>query len=103
MSAQKTVEGKIFDSSDKDEIGLPGASIIWAGTTTGTTTNAAGYFELKRVKQTNKLVISFIGYKRDTIDIGSADDYLKHPLQQQNETGEVLVYEIGRASCREIV
>ena len=54
ISGQKSIEGKIIDALDKDELGLPGANIIWAGTTTGTSTNAAGYFKLKRVKQTRQ-------------------------------------------------
>ncbi len=96
LSAQKNVEGKIYDSADKDELGLPGASVIWAGTTTGTSTNAAGYFSLKRVKQSDKLVISFVGYKSDTISIGTGEEYIRHPLSQQNEMGEVNV--VGKAS-----
>lgn len=96
MYAQHSIEGKIFDKSDADETGLPGASLIWAGTTTGTSTNAAGYFKLKRVKQTDKLVVSFIGYKSDTISVGNDDEYIKHGLGQDNETAEVLI--VGKAS-----
>jgi len=96
LSGQKAIEGKIIDASDKDETGLPGASVIWAGTSIGTSTNPAGYFKLKRVKQTNKLVISFIGYKSDTVTVGDDDEYITHSLLQGNELGEVLVF--GKAA-----
>lgn len=96
LSGQKAIEGKITDASDKDELGLPGASVFWAGTTTGTTTNPAGYFKLKRVKQTNKLVISFVGYKSDTLTVGDQEEYLTHSLLQGKEIGEVLVF--GKAA-----
>lgn len=92
VSAQNTIEGKIIDSSGSDESGLAGASILWAGTTTGTLTNAAGYFKIKRVKQTNKLVISFVGYKSDTVTIALSDEYIQHKLNQHNEIGEVLIF-----------
>jgi outer membrane receptor for ferrienterochelin and colicin len=95
ISGQKFIEGKIIDAHDNDEMGLPGANVIWAGTTTGTSTNAAGYFKLKRVKQTSRLVVSFIGYQSDTIDVGPNEEYIKHPMNQQNEIGEVVVF--GRA------
>lgn len=91
LLAQGKIEGKIFDASDSDETGLPGASIYWAGTTSGTYTNAAGYFELKKVKQTSRLVVSFIGYKPDTIDIDNEKSYIKHGLSQQNEISEIVI------------
>ncbi|MBK9392201.1 MAG: TonB-dependent receptor [Bacteroidetes bacterium] len=95
LKGQNTIEGKVFDAADKEETGLPGASVIWAGTVTGTSTNAAGYFKLKRNRETDKLVISFIGYRSDTITVGKDDKYLKTSLRQGNELGEVLVF--GRA------
>lgn len=93
--AQGSIEGKVTDAGDKTDAGLAGASIIWAGTTSGTSTNAAGYFKLRRSRETDKLVISFIGYKNDTITVSKDDDYVKTSLQQNNELGEVLVF--GRA------
>ena len=41
ISGQKSIEGKITDALDKEEMGLPGANIIWAGTTTGTSTKCS--------------------------------------------------------------
>jgi len=92
MTEGQSVEGKIYDASDKDETGLAGASVIWEGTTKGTSTNAAGYFSLKRTRETDKLVVSFIGYKSDTVTVSKSDEYIKVKLSQDNELGEVLVF-----------
>ncbi|MCX6303065.1 MAG: TonB-dependent receptor [Bacteroidia bacterium] len=96
LYGQSKLEGKIFDTADKDELGFPGANVVWAGTTVGTTTNAAGYFSIKRVKQVEKLVISFVGYKTDSVTVGEDEEYFTHGLNQQNETAEVVVS--GKAS-----
>ncbi|MBI5010567.1 MAG: TonB-dependent receptor, partial [Bacteroidia bacterium] len=101
LNGQNTIEGKVFDAADKEETGLAGASVIWAGTVTGTSTNAAGYFKLKRSRETDKLVISFIGYRSDTITVGQDDKYIKTSLQQGNELSEVLVF--GRAPGAHII
>jgi len=95
LVAQKKLEGKITDASSHDEPGLPGSNVVWAGTTTGTTTNAAGYFNIKRVKESNKLVISFVGYKADTITVEDNVTYITHKLHLQNQTGEVVI--VGKA------
>ncbi len=91
LSGQNKLEGKIYDSADPDELGLPGANVVWAGTTVGTTTNPAGYFSLKRVRETNKLVISFIGYTTDTVTVSETDEYIKHSLLQGKQLAEVVV------------
>jgi len=119
--AQGTLEGKILDSDGKT--GLVGASVYWAGTTTGTSTNEAGYFVLRRVKgglekemsrisnprqssqgklgasplkEGSLLVISFVGYRTDTVLIDSDTEYYEHTLTQLAEIAEVTV--VGRAA-----
>ena len=87
--AQGKLEGKVLDSDG--ETGLPGASVYWAGTTTGTSTNAAGYFVIKKVRSTNLLVISFIGYKTDTITVGGDETYRECILLSGTDAGEVTV------------
>jgi outer membrane receptor for ferrienterochelin and colicins len=96
VEGQSKLEGKISDAADKDELGLPGANVVWAGTTIGATTNNAGYFNIKRTKQSDKLVISFVGYKTDTIEVSPDEKYITQKLFQQNETAEVSV--VGKAS-----
>ena len=98
---QAKLEGKIFDTSDNDQMGLPGASLFWEGTTVGTSTNVAGVFSIRRVKQTSRLIISFVGYKSDTITVGPEETYIKHSLSQQNEMNEIIVY--GKAVGTHII
>ena len=93
---QGRLEGKIIDSSDPHETGLAGANLVWAGTTTGTSTNAAGYFSIRRVRGADKLVVSFVGYSTDTLQIGPDEEYISHSLSQNNEIPEIVV--TGRAS-----
>ncbi|MDX9929904.1 MAG: carboxypeptidase-like regulatory domain-containing protein, partial [Bacteroidales bacterium] len=90
VTAQGRIEGKVLDSDGAT--GLPGASVYWAGTTTGTTTNAAGYFELRRTRTSSLLVISFIGYRADTISTDPSDTYIEHTLVAGTDAGEVTVF-----------
>jgi len=73
------------DANGKDQP-LPGANVYWLGTTKGTTTKDNGVFLIDRIPDSEKLVISFVGYRADTIlikDQGSvkvelkSDEYLQ--------------------------
>jgi outer membrane receptor for ferrienterochelin and colicin len=67
--AQKLM-GLVVEKNEKgvDEP-LAGANVFWLGTTTGTTTGANGIFMIDRVAGQQKLVISYVGYKPDTLDV----------------------------------
>ncbi len=93
---QGKLEGKIIDSEDPAEAGLAGANIFWAGTNTGTTTNAAGHFTIKKLRGADRLVISFVGYSTDTLQIQPDEEYITNSLSQNNEIPEVVI--TGRAS-----
>ncbi len=68
-----------FEEHEDDEHGheahthqepLPGASVYWANTTIGSTTNKDGEFHLDFPDYDDPiLVISFVGYKSDSIHI----------------------------------
>ncbi len=65
---EENIFGKIEEINSKDvSESVVGASVYWSGTTKGTVSNADGEFELKRTAETNKLVISFVGYANDTV------------------------------------
>lgn len=63
------VMGHVYELKDdgSQEV-LVGANVFWLGTTIGTVTNVEGHFNIKRVKNTSQLVISYVGYKSDTIE-----------------------------------
>jgi len=67
--AQETLEGTILTKEGDQNIPLTGASIFWLGTKVGTTSDQNGQFNLVFQKSINQLVISFIGFKSDTIEI----------------------------------
>ncbi len=62
----QTISGTITDENDSP---IPGANIYWENGTVGTTSNREGEFIINKEKNIDKLIISFIGYNNDTIQI----------------------------------
>lgn len=60
LNAQNNIKGNVVDNNQTP---LVDVSIVIKGTDIGTMTNIDGEFELKNVKDSSTLVISYIGYK----------------------------------------
>ncbi|MCE7072153.1 TonB-dependent receptor [Dyadobacter sp. CY327] len=67
--AQNQLSGRITDASEN--VPLPGVSVLLKGTTTGTTTDADGRFTLATPSKTGTLVVSYIGYFTQEVEIGN--------------------------------
>ena len=66
------ITGKITDAESGQ--GLPGASILVVGTTSGTVTDAEGNFSLSVASNSSiKIAISFIGYASTVVDVVSSN------------------------------
>ena len=65
----QAVSGYIYEKpTGGKESALTGVNVYWAGTTKGTFTDENGKFRLARVGSSNpRLVVSLLGYERDTI------------------------------------
>lgn len=63
--AQGVLTGTVLDEESGGP--LPGANIVEKGTTNGTITSDEGTFELNTTSQSGEIVISFLGYKAQTI------------------------------------
>ena len=64
--AQKTVSGTVVDATGEAIIG---ASVIVKGTSTGTVTDFDGNFTIQKVPENGSLVISYVGYRTQTIAV----------------------------------
>ena len=62
--AQKQVSGTVVDAAGEAIIG---ASVMVKGTTTGTVTDLEGNFVLQNVPENGSVVISYVGYRTQTI------------------------------------
>ncbi|MBS1681703.1 MAG: TonB-dependent receptor [Bacteroidetes bacterium] len=68
MAQERTITGKV--TSKEDNLPVPGANVVVQGTTRGTTTDAEGNFQLSIQASDQALLVSFVGYKTQTITIG---------------------------------
>ncbi len=94
QAQQKQILGMVVDKQDKIEVPLPGANVYWLGTTTGTTTDAEGHFQLPIPTEiAPQLVISYVGYVSDTVNV-SGKEHIKVALQSSVSLNEVEV--VGR-------
>lgn len=68
----RDISGVIYGISEKNEpLPLFGANAYWLGTTVGDISDENGAFSIPRRNGDSLLVVSYIGYKSDTIFIGS--------------------------------
>ena len=71
----KTLKGVIYEEAeDKSKTTLPYVNVHWAGTQIGTSSNMNGVFEIPYEKDYTNLVISFVGFITDTIQVKNNKD-----------------------------
>ena len=89
--AQEEFKGMIMDKNNpKDNLGVFGANVYWLNTDVGTTTNEKGWFILPYKKEYKKLIVSYVGYKTDTLIITS-NKVLHHFIKEENTLKEVVI------------
>ena len=75
---------------------LLNASVYWVGTNSGVVTDSFGVFKLA-MNPIKKLVISYVGFKPDTITIENVNDF-KVVLASKNQLNEVTVFSRNNGS-----
>jgi len=79
----KGVTGKVYGTDSKgNRTPLPGANVMWLGTVQGTTTNGEGVFSIPQIAGKRKLVVSFIGYTNDTVNVESSSKMVEVVLSE---------------------
>ena len=89
--AQQNIEGRVVFKEGMETSGLYGANIYWLNSREGVISNENGKFSIKRNINSNKLVISYIGFKTDTLNIKDLNKFIIHFLKSddQNSLDEV--------------
>jgi outer membrane receptor for ferrienterochelin and colicin len=84
----QSIKGIVTDTNNDP---LLGASVFWATTTVGTTTDINGEFELTTADISSKLLIaSYVGYDTDTIKV-SNQSYVKFILKASKSLNEIFI------------
>lgn len=85
LVAQRTVTGLIKDAGNKEA--LIGASVLVKGTTNGTVTNVDGSFSLEIPNGKQTLVVSFIGYLAQEINVAGGTNSIETVLLESDAVG----------------
>ena len=91
-SFSQTISGKVHFKDNGVDFPIEGANVFWLNTNQGTITKAGGEFNIQKIKDVKSLVISYIGFKTDTIDVEDKK-FINHYLtfSVDNELDEVTV------------
>jgi len=103
LFSQEKLTGMIMDKNNpKDNLGVFGANVYWLNTSTGATTNEKGWFTIPYKKSYKKLVVSYVGYKTDTLNISDLEP-IHHFITLENELEEVTLKSKKKATQRSFI
>jgi len=94
LLAQEKIKGQIFSKSNNNLVPISGVNIYWLDTSVGTISNEDGKFSIPINNNTNKLILSFIGFQTDTLNIERKSS-ISHIMKESNlgELNEIEVIE----------
>jgi len=83
MHAQETIRGQVVDANNGEA--LPGVNILVQGTNIGIATDADGEFELDVPSLDETLVVTYIGYQRQEVDL-EGRTFINISLEQEGDS-----------------
>lgn len=89
-------------NNPKDDLGVFGVNVYWLNTSVGTTTNEKGWFTIPYKSSYKKLVVSYVGYKTDTLTITSLES-IHHFLTPENELDEIKINSKKKATQKSFI
>ncbi|QDH78390.1 SusC/RagA family TonB-linked outer membrane protein [Echinicola soli] len=91
----RTVTGKV--TSEEEPNGMPGVNVLVKGTTVGGITDLDGVYTIEVPEGKNTLVVSFIGYSSQEINIGNQSTVNVTLMPDTQNLEEVIVVAYGSA------
>lgn len=95
----KAISGVVFDENGEP---VTGASVIVSGTSTGTITDIDGKFQLNVPADKLTLQVSFLGYVKQTVSIGSQTQLIIRLKPDDQTLDEVVVIGYGTVKKRDL-
>ena len=94
LLAQEEIKGQIYSKLNEDLIPISGVNVYWLDTSKGTISNEDGKFSIPKNNNTNKLILSFIGFQTDTLLVENQPN-ISHVMKESNlgELDEIEVTE----------
>lgn len=94
LSAQNIIKGQILDNNKTP---IEGANVYWQNTSVSTITDKNGNFEIEKTAKTNKLIISYVGFKTLEIEI-TTQEFISGILLNNQTLKEVVVEKIKKST-----
>jgi outer membrane receptor for ferrienterochelin and colicins len=87
----RIVKGVVLEENNKGSFKpLIGASVIWLGTSNGTVTDTSGVFTINHEGNSDRLVVSYTGYKSDTMAVTNLEE-VKIILASNKQLSEIRI------------
>jgi outer membrane receptor for ferrienterochelin and colicins len=85
------VTGTVFERNDKGtKNALVGVNVFWLNTSLGTATDSTGYFDIPRSAKSNQLILSYVGFRNDTIRVKSESNF-EVVMKSEGQLNEVTI------------
>lgn len=97
--SQDEIKGAVFNVQNNETIPVAGANVYWLNTTIGAITNLDGAFKLPYTRKHKKLVISYVGYKTDTLSVVEPI-FIKHFLKANSQLNTITLTAKKQTSSR---
>ncbi|BDD07379.1 SusC/RagA family TonB-linked outer membrane protein [Aureibacter tunicatorum] len=97
--ALRTVTGTVLDENGE---GLPGCNIRIKGTDEGTLTDYNGNYTLENVRESNVLIFTFVGYEKETREVGSQSVINVSMQLNVEQLDEIVVIGYGEQKQRDV-
>lgn len=92
------VSGFVYYREGAKKIPLQAANVYWEGSRTGTVSDASGAFSLEKSTKKNLLIVSFVGFKSDTVQVDNDAKMLEIILDESIVLDEVTIRERGNTT-----
>ncbi len=99
LCAQKIITGKVTDVNGKP---IQNASVLIKENKTGTSTDANGMFKLQATASSKTIIISYVGYATQQIDISNKTNIEIALAQQANNLNDVVVVGYGTTKKKDL-